>query len=106
VTGVGNVSILQNLERLAATHPDVRVRFPLIPGINEDEENVAAMGELLASLRLPRVDVLPYHKAGAAKYDRMRIPYALRDTEPPPPSTIDRVVSTLSRFGLQVQVGG
>ena len=53
-TGASNVRILQNLERLSAVHGNILVRFPFIPGVNDDDENVRAMGAFLASLRLTR----------------------------------------------------
>ncbi len=101
-TGVPNDLILSNLERLAALHPRVIVRFPLIPGVNDDEGNITALGALLASFRLTRVDVLPYHRAGLAKYHRLHRPYALADAEPLSSSQVARVVERLGRYGLIV----
>jgi len=105
-TGASNVRILENLERLASVHANVIVRFPLIPGVNADEENVRAMGAFLASLRLTRVDVLPYHRAGLAKYHRLHRPYALDQTEPPSPGLQAHVAQVLESYGLIVRPGG
>jgi pyruvate formate lyase activating enzyme len=105
-TGASNVRILQNLERLATVHGNVLVRFPLIPGVNDDDENVRSMGAFLASLRLTRIDVLPYHRAGIAKYERLQRPYTHGDTQPPPPEKVDHVVRLLESCGLIVRPGG
>ena len=105
-TGVPNDLILSNLERLASVHPRVVVRFPLIPGVNDDDRNVRAVGALLASFRLTRVDVLPYHRAGLAKYHRLHRPYALEETEPPSPAQVARVVQRLESHGLIVGPAG
>jgi pyruvate formate lyase activating enzyme len=105
-TGVSNVLILRNLERLVAAGASLRIRFPLIPGVNDDEENVRATGALLASLGLTRIDVLPYHRAGLAKYDRLRRPYRLPETAPPTQDCQGRVVRVLESCGLIVQPGG
>jgi pyruvate formate lyase activating enzyme len=105
-TGASNVLILHNLERLAAAGADIRVRFPLIPGVNDDDGNVRAVGALLASLGLTRIDVLPYHRAGTAKYDRLHRPYRLPDTEPPTADRQIHVVRVLESCGLIVQPGG
>lgn len=105
-TGASNTRILRNLERLTAIQANIRIRFPLIPGVNDDDENVQAMGALLASLGLTRIDVLPYHRAGLAKYDRLRRPYSLPDTEPPTPDRQTHVVRVLESCGLIVQPGG
>lgn len=105
-TGASNVLILRNLEQLMAARAAIRVRFPLVPGVNDDDENVRAMGALLASLGLTRIDVLPYHRAGLAKYDRLQRPYRLPDTQPPTPDRQTHVVRLLESCGLIVQPGG
>jgi pyruvate formate lyase activating enzyme len=105
-TGASNARILQNLERLAAIHGNILVRFPLIPGVNDDDENLREMGAYLASLRLVRVDVLPYHRAGIAKYERLQRPYQLPGTQPPSGDTVDHAVRMLESCGLIVRPGG
>ncbi len=106
VTGASNARILANLRQLVSERRDVRIRFPLVPGVNDRPGDVEALGQLVASLGLSRVDVLPYHRAGIAKYERLNTAYLLQDTQPPAPAQVDQVVATLARFGLQVQVGG
>jgi pyruvate formate lyase activating enzyme len=105
-TGVSNRLILDNLRTLAEWHRHVIVRFPLVPGINDDEENVKALGALAASLGLPRVDVLPYHRAGTAKYHRLNREYLLDGVQPPSRQDQERVARTLAGCGLSVTLGG
>jgi pyruvate formate lyase activating enzyme len=105
-TGASNARILENLEHLAAVHSNILVRFPLVPGVNDDDENVRATGAFLASLHLTRVDVLPYHRAGLAKYDRLQRPYLLPDTQPPTARRQEHVVRLLTDCGLVVRPGG
>ena len=105
-TGASNARILENLEQLSRVHPDILVRFPLIPGVNDDDDNVRAMGAYLASLRLTRIDVLPYHRAGMAKYERLQRPYLLPDTQPPTNDLLAHVVRLLEACGLIVRPGG
>jgi pyruvate formate lyase activating enzyme len=105
-TGASNVRILQNLERLSAVHGNILVRFPFIPGVNDDDENVRATGAFLASLRLTRIDVLPYHRAGIAKYERLQRPYQLPDTQPPSAEQVTHAVRLLEACGLIVRPGG
>jgi len=105
-TGASNTRILQNLERLAGVHRDIVVRFPLIPGVTDDDENVKAIGAFLASLPLTRIDVLPYHRAGLAKYHRLLRPYALADTQVPAPGAVARASRILEGCGLIVHPGG
>ncbi len=105
-TGVSNVRILHNLERLAEVHPNVRIRFPLIPGVTDDDANVRALGAFLASLQLRRIDVLPYHRAGLARYARLHRPYTLNAVLPPDHDVQDHVSRLFEECGLIVRPGG
>jgi pyruvate formate lyase activating enzyme len=105
-TGVSNRLILSNLQKLAETCP-VIVRVPLIPNINDDEENIRNMGEFLLNLKaLEAIDLLPYHKLGVSKYKRLNKPYAIKDVTPPTPERIRTVQKALEEFGFRVTVGG
>jgi len=102
-TGGSNARILENLRRLAAIHPAVRLRFPLIPGVTDDDENVEAVGRLVRSLGLPAIDVLPYHRAGLSKYARLGVEYRLPDVRPPAPGAVAAIVARLAAFGLDAR---
>ena len=68
-TGVSNRIILANLEKLAETHR-VIVRVPLIPRINDDEDNIMRMGKYLSQYKkIEEINLLPYHELGIAKYE-------------------------------------
>jgi pyruvate formate lyase activating enzyme len=49
--------------------PDVQVRLPLIPGITDADENVAAVFGFARDVGLTNVALLPYNPAAAAKYE-------------------------------------
>ncbi len=120
IAGVSNRVILENLARLAARARAGRagtaggndfpasliVRFPLVPGVNDSDDNVRAIGRVVSSLGIGRMDVLPYHRAGMAKYERLGKPYALVDTPPPTREQTERAAAMLSEAGLTVRVGG
>jgi pyruvate formate lyase activating enzyme len=82
-TGAGNRNILENLRALAATHKAVVIRVPVIPGINDSEDDRSALRDFLAGLPPMRVDLLPYHRTGAEKYRRLGREYRLEHTVPP-----------------------
>ncbi len=50
---------------------------------------------------IDRVDVLPVHKLGAPKYDRLGIPFPLRDTPVPDAALVDRVRDQFRAHGLR-----
>jgi pyruvate formate lyase activating enzyme len=105
-TGAPNERILGNLALLAAEGRPVIVRLPLIPGVNDDEGNIRATGAFVASLGLGRVDLLPYHRAGTAKYERLARPYALAGVDPPAPEDVTQAIRWLEAHGLQARPGG
>jgi pyruvate formate lyase activating enzyme len=106
VTGVSNRRIFENFRRLAAEHPRVHPRIPLIPNVNDDDDNLEALGRLVAVSGLRQVELLPYHTAGEAKYARLDRPYLLAGLAPPSPETIARARARLEAAGLTVLVGG
>ena len=64
-TGVSNVRILDNLERLRMTGKSILIRTPEIPGFNEGAE-VERIRRYCADRRLPH-EVLAYHRFGEDK---------------------------------------
>ncbi len=106
-TGVSNRLILDNLRALALRGSRVFIRVPLIPGINDDERNIAALAKFVALLAgPPPISLLPYHAAGVHKYARLNKPYALAETQPPSEARVTQVAATLQGFGLVVRRGG
>jgi len=64
----------------------VWVRYVLVPGFTDDPREIQEVATFVAGLgNVERVDVLPFHKLGAAKYDQLGIPFALADTPTPSP---------------------
>ena len=109
LTGRRNEIILENLIHLYNTDTSVTVRFPLIPGINDNNE-IIAMGEFLSSLggkdMARRVDILPYHKMGADKYVRLGRVCTMPDILRPTDKMVRSVRERLSMFGLETGTRG
>jgi pyruvate formate lyase activating enzyme len=105
--GVENAPILANLRRLAAEGSQVVVRIPLIPGVNDGEAELQGMGTIVAGLPgAVRVDLLPYHRAGAEKYRRLGREYTLNGLEAPSEAQMAAAAMALRECGLDVHVGG
>lgn len=105
-TGVSNKIILENLTSLAEKNKKVIVRFPVIPGINDDSQNIQIMGKFLASLKIEEINLLPYHKIAQDKYRRLGREYQLSSLEPPSPERLEEIKKSLDRFVPQVKIGG
>ena len=69
LTGVGNERILENARRIAAAGKKLVVRLPLIPGCNDDDENLRRTAQFARELPgVDQIDILPYHRLGEPKY--------------------------------------
>ena len=77
-TGGSNRQILDNARRLAGKR--VTIRLPLIPGITDTAENVAAISAFMQDAGLHDLALLPYNPAAEAKYEWVGRPYAIQGT--------------------------
>jgi pyruvate formate lyase activating enzyme len=101
LTGGELAPTLRFARRLADLGRPTWVRYVLVPGLTDDEEEVEAVASFVATLpNVERVDVLPFHRLGAAKYERLGIPFALARTRPPDPELLDRVRGRFRAHGL------
>lgn len=67
----GNGLILDNFRRLAASFSRVQPRMPVVPGINDGEENIRAVAAFLHECAVETIHCLPYHRLGEAKLGRI-----------------------------------
>jgi pyruvate formate lyase activating enzyme len=105
-TGVGNEAILANLAALAEVHAHVIIRFPMIPGINDDKENVGLMVSMMHRLGLREIDLLPYHRIGTDKYKRLGRSYELAELQAPSTEVMESVRRVFADAGIEARVGG
>lgn len=103
-TGVTNTRILDNLRALHARGVPIRLRLPIIPGVNDRPGHFEALGRLCAELpRLEGAEVMPYHALGTGK--RLRLGHDGRpglDVAPVATETADAWRAALRRCGVPV----
>jgi pyruvate formate lyase activating enzyme len=91
-TGVSNELAIRNLEILARSGKEIIIRFPLIPGINDDPLNLEEICSLMKRLGLKKIDILPYHSIAKEKYHRMGKAFLMDDVREPGQQSIDEVM--------------
>jgi pyruvate formate lyase activating enzyme len=106
LTGMDNGVILANLETLVRRGASVIVRIPIVPTVNDDEENIRDSIELLARIGVRRLDLLPYHQTGSGKYDALQRPYRLDDLRPPSAERMEEIADRFKNKGFDVHLGG
>jgi pyruvate formate lyase activating enzyme len=105
-TGKSNGPVLENLKTLAENGNDLLIRFPVIPGISDDEKNVKRIANLVFSYGLKRICLLPYHRAGIEKYRNLGRGYRLNSTKVPSEQKLNAIKKLLEASGLTAKIGG
>ena len=71
----------------------------LVPGYSDFEEDIIALGEALGgSDMIERVEILPYHKLGAHKYEAMGMTYKLSDVLENSPEQLIKAEELFNRY--------
>jgi pyruvate formate lyase activating enzyme len=107
LTGVSNVRILDNLRAIQRVHNNVWLRIPVIPGLNDGEEDLEALRRLAAELPAVRqINLLPYHQTGRHKFRRLGLSYELNDIRPPSSQFMEHTLARFRDSGLTTRIGG
>ncbi|MER5518356.1 pyruvate formate-lyase-activating protein [Streptomyces sp. NPDC002763] len=78
------------------------IRYVLVPGWTDTPEPIDGLARFVGELpAVQRVDVLPFHKLGAAKYTALGISFALADTPGPSAELVERVRGQFRRQGVE-----
>ncbi len=93
---------LRFAQRLAERGNRMWIRFVLVPGLTDAVDNVEGIARFTASLgdAVERVEVLPFHRLGAAKYEALGLRFPLADTLPPDDGLLARVHAQFRHYGL------
>ncbi len=102
LTGLDNKLILQNLHTVFESGKEVRIRVPLMPNINDTEENIARMAEFLHKHNCREIDVLPCHTFGHSKYAALNLPDP--DLRPYKPEEFSVVMDRFAKYDLAVTI--
>ena len=104
--GRSNKLILDNLKKLCKLGGGgIVIRIAIIPGLNDEEENIRNTAEFILSLAgaISRVELLPYHKFGIKKYERLGIPYQIEKVEVPSDEHMIAIKEVMEEYGLNVE---
>jgi len=106
-TGVSNVPILKNLEKLSKIHENIEIRIPIVPEITDTEENINQIAKFLAVLKnIENIGLLPYHTAGNKKYERLNKENKMREVSPPSERKMEKIKNIFEEYNFEVKIGG
>ncbi len=80
-TGAPNTVIIDNLLRLKKEFPEfsLTVRTPVVPGVNDTQEEIEKMVNLVNDLPNTRYELLAYHRMGMPKYEYLQRDFLCKD---------------------------
>jgi pyruvate formate lyase activating enzyme len=107
LTGVDLAPTLAFARRLSDLGKLMWIRFVLVPGLTDRDDDVEGLATFVAGLgTVERLDVLPFHKLGAPKYARLGIPFPLDHTPTPGQDLVRRVRDQFTRHGINTNSSG
>lgn len=104
LTGVPNEHILRNIARLAKSS-EVIIRIPIIPTLNDSEENIKNTAIFCRENGIERINILPYHKLGIAKYKQIGLPYKMPNLNPPDEKSMENLQDLIEKNGVKCVIG-
>lgn len=95
LTGRTMETTLDFVEAVRRSGVPMWVRHVVVPGLTDSPEHMARLRDYVATLpRVERVELLPFHKLGAHKYERLGRPDPLADTPPMEAALCDQLQQT------------
>ncbi|WP_434298018.1 choline TMA-lyase-activating enzyme [Clostridium sporogenes] len=108
LTGVRNERILENLQELLKNKYNVKIRMPLLKGINDSQDEIEKTMEFLLPYKdyknFKGIDLLPYHKMGVNKYNQLGMEYPIKDDPSLKSEDLDRIEGWIKKYDLPVKV--
>ena len=98
LTGQSNQNTLAFAKFLSDNGKRMWIRQVLVPGITDGEESLRQTRQFIDGLQtVEKVEVLPYHTLGLAKYEKLGIEYPLKGLEAPSKEVVLRAKEILRK---------
>jgi pyruvate formate lyase activating enzyme len=108
-TGIDNKIILENVQKLGETGKAHIIRTPVIPGVNDIPEEIAAITGFLAARPAARgllyYELLNFNPLGASKYDALNVKNHFRETRPLKAVEMEALMAAAVKPGILVRIG-
>jgi pyruvate formate lyase activating enzyme len=108
LTGVRNERILNNLTELLKRRYNVKIRMPLLKGINDSQDEMDQVIQFLLSYReyknFKGIDLLPYHKFGVNKYNQLGKDYQINGDPSLTDEEMLRIEYAFKKYDFPVKV--
>ena len=107
-TGVKNELIIENLIQLIDNQANVELRIPIIPGVNDSQEEINRYVHFLQNKvkHIPKIHLLPYHTIADNKYLKLNMDNRMTGLVNDTKTGIENFKKQLESAGLTVGIGG
>ena len=103
-TSCDNALIHENAKIVAESGVPVLFRQPLIPTVNDTEDNIVRTAEFMKSLGKTDLQLMPYHRAGQTKYDALQMKYQTADLQIMNPEHITEIKDRYISLGINCTI--
>jgi len=98
-TGIDAKPLHENIRAVAEKGARIRLRCPIIPGINDTADHFAGIHRIANAItNLDGVDLMPYHDTARFKYDQLGLPYTI-ESQPPTPGQKQAWLEAVESYG-------
>ena len=105
LTGASIELIIRNLEFIVDSGTPVVIRVPIVPGLNDSDEEITAIARAVSLLtKSTQVHLLPYHKYGMNKYKMLDLEYKLGELAYPTDEKLQRAKEIVESFGIPCEI--
>ena len=103
LTGKDNKKVLDFLDYLYSINKKTRIRQVLVPSFTTDEEYIDKLIKFLDKYRaiIEKVELLPYHKMGIEKWQKLGLEYKL-DVDEPKKELVQGIRNKFVKYGFEV----
>ncbi|PJC88109.1 pyruvate formate lyase-activating protein [Vibrio sp. HA2012] len=102
--GVSNTRVLDFARYLHKIGQTTWIRYVVVPGYTDTEDDAHLLGQFIKDMdNVEKVELLPYHKLGAHKWEAMGYDYPLEGVEPPSKETMEKIVAVLKQYNDNVK---
>lgn len=113
-TGVTNTLIIENHKRLMKTDKPIILRTPVVPTVNANIDDIAAIGAYVRDLcdirkatgngsPCPSLELLPFHRLAADKYRSLDLEYKALNLSSPSREQMQEFQEVAAAFGIDVK---
>lgn len=105
-TGQPNDLILSNARIIIENNTETLFRMPLIPGINDDLQNINDTAEFLHNLgnNACRIELMPYHQLGKGKYESLDRNFNMPDISLQKPEQLELIKQIFEDSGINCKI--